>query len=347
MRDAHGGFHLVHVLAALAAGTVGIHLQILVQNLDVDGIGNLRRGVQGRKGSVPLSGGIKGGNAHQAVNAAFVLQITVGILPVHLHGHGTDAGIVAVRTFQISHRKAAAFAPAHIHAQQHGCPVAGLRAAGSGVNRQITGSLVLRSVQQGQQLKIGEGLLPFAELFHSLASQVVVIRLLGQFNCGVYIFQAGLQGGKRLHPVLQGIHFRHQRPRGVLVIPKIRGAHAFVQLGYSFLYAVQVKDSSRARKDGCARQPCRAPRDLQRYGDPCAGTYHESDKRKRAKCRAFKSSRAMSRQMAIREPALPLQYFLPFPHSRNPGRKSSRLSWRKNSPETREKKIFLPAFRNS
>ena len=54
--------------------------------------------------------------------------------------------------------------------------------------------------------------------------------------------------------------------------------------------AVQVKDSSRARKDGYAGQPCRAPRDLQRYGDPCAGTYHELPGRKRAKCRFSQSS---------------------------------------------------------
>ena len=154
----------------------------------------------------------------------------------------------------------------------------------------ITGSLVLRSVQQGQQFKIRQRLLPSGKLFHSLPAQVIVIRLLSQLNSSINILQTGLQRGKRLHPVFQGIHLRHQRPCGILVIPEIRGAHAFIQFGYSLLNAVQVKDSSRARKDGYAGQPCRPPRDLQRYGDPCAGTYHELPGRKRAKCRFSKSS---------------------------------------------------------
>lgn len=270
VRDAHGGFHLVHILAALAAGTVGVHLQILVQNLNTDGIGNLRRSVQGGKGSMPLTGGIKGRNAHQAVDAAFILQITVSILSIHLQGHGTDAGVIPVRAFQISHGKAAALTPADVHAHQHGRPVTGFRAACPGVNGHITGSLVLRAVQQGQQLKIRQGLLPFGKLLHGLPAQVVVIRLLGQFNGSVNILQTGFQCGKRLHPVFQGIHFRHQRPRGILVIPEIRSAHAFVQLGHSLLNAVQVKDSSRARKDGCAKQPCRAPRDRSSWNSSAA-----------------------------------------------------------------------------
>ena len=44
----------------------------------------------------------------------------------------------------------------------------------------ITGSLVLRSVQQGQQFKIHQRLLPSGKLFHSLPAQVgdtpIVIR---------------------------------------------------------------------------------------------------------------------------------------------------------------------------
>ena len=76
-------------------------------------------------------------------------------------------------------------------------PVTGFRAACPGVNGHITGSLVLRAVQQGQQLKIRQGRLPFGKLLHGLPAQVVVIRLLGQFNGSVNILQTGFQCGKR------------------------------------------------------------------------------------------------------------------------------------------------------
>src|SRR5579885_545397 len=93
MGDAHGGLHLVHVLAALAAGTVGVNFQFTGRNDDfrivLFNFGNHVHA--GETGVTPLVR-VEGRDAHQAVHAAFGLGKAVGVFAAEDHGDAFEDG---------------------------------------------------------------------------------------------------------------------------------------------------------------------------------------------------------------------------------------------------------------
>ena len=71
VRDAHRRIGLVDVLAAGAARAVGVDAQILVADLDLDLVLDLRVDEDGGERGVPARVGVERGDAHQAMDAAF------------------------------------------------------------------------------------------------------------------------------------------------------------------------------------------------------------------------------------------------------------------------------------
>ena len=135
MRDAHGGFGLVDVLAASAAGAIGVDLEILVVDLDGGVVFNLRHDFHCGKRGVASAGCVEWRNAHHAVHAFFALQIAVGVFAFDEHGHALDAGFVAVEIVEHLDLVAVALCPAHIHAIEHLCPVLAFGAASAWMDR--------------------------------------------------------------------------------------------------------------------------------------------------------------------------------------------------------------------
>ncbi len=132
MGEAHGGFGAVHVLAAGATGPEHIDLQILLGDVHIDGVIQLRAHVNGRETGVPALGGIEGGNPHQAMDTCFRAQISVGVRRGDNEGDTLDARFVAVLVVDHFRLPALGLAEAQIHPEQHGGPVAALRAARAG-----------------------------------------------------------------------------------------------------------------------------------------------------------------------------------------------------------------------
>ena len=127
--QADGGAGLVHVLAACAAGPIGIHPHLVHVDLHVVGILVEDGGhIQGGEGGMPPAGGIEGGHAHQPVHALFRLQVAVGAIPLDLEGDVFDARLFPVQVIQFLDRITFLFAVAAIHPVQQGHPVLGLRA---------------------------------------------------------------------------------------------------------------------------------------------------------------------------------------------------------------------------
>ena len=95
--DADGGFRLVDVLAARAAGAVGVHFQILRADLNVHIVGHLGHHFHRGKGGVAAAGSVKGRDPHQPVHAHFAFQIAKGVLPLDEDVRAFDARFFPVR----------------------------------------------------------------------------------------------------------------------------------------------------------------------------------------------------------------------------------------------------------
>src|SRR5690606_18557160 len=74
VRDAHGGIGLVDVLAARAAGPVGVDPQVGGVDVDLDRFIDFGVDEHTGEGGVPAVGGIEGAFAHQPVHARFRTQ---------------------------------------------------------------------------------------------------------------------------------------------------------------------------------------------------------------------------------------------------------------------------------
>jgi len=80
MHNANSRLDFVHVLSAFAAGTVSIDLKIDRIDLNRRGVGDFRNNIDTGEGSMASLVRIEGRNAHQAMHAAFRIQISVGVI---------------------------------------------------------------------------------------------------------------------------------------------------------------------------------------------------------------------------------------------------------------------------
>ncbi len=90
VRDAHRGVGLVDVLAAGAAGPVGVDLEIVVADLDVGDLVHHGRNLDSCKARVAPVGGVEGREAHQPVNPLLAAVQTVGVLAPDEEGRRLD-----------------------------------------------------------------------------------------------------------------------------------------------------------------------------------------------------------------------------------------------------------------
>ncbi len=94
--DAHGGLHLVDVLAALAAAAEGGKFEVLLADFDFNIGRGFRVGEDTGKGGVPPGVRVVRRNANQPVNTVFSFQVAVGIGALDFKCCGFDAGSVTL-----------------------------------------------------------------------------------------------------------------------------------------------------------------------------------------------------------------------------------------------------------
>ena len=134
VRQAHGRVCFVDVLTARTAGAVGVGAHIGGVDVDLDRVVDLGVDEQRRERGVATARGVEWALAHQAVNAGFGAQQTVGVLALDLDGGTLDARSVACGFFFHRGFKAFAFGVSDVLTQQHAGPVASLGAARTGLN---------------------------------------------------------------------------------------------------------------------------------------------------------------------------------------------------------------------
>src|SRR5713101_9107179 len=131
MRNAHGGFDFVDVLAALAAGSERVDAQIFRTDVDFDLIVDFGNDENGSEGSVAARCLVKRRNADEAVHARFADQHAISVFTGELDGGVLDPSFFAGSFIEHDGAHAFALGPAQIHAQQDGSPVLRFGAAGA------------------------------------------------------------------------------------------------------------------------------------------------------------------------------------------------------------------------
>ena len=137
MGEPDGGLDLVDVLATLAAGAVGVHLQVGFLDLDFDIVIGHGSDIDGGKGGVALLGRIKRRDTDEAMDAALGLEVAVGVLAGDFEGGGLGSHFFPLHVVDEIDFVAAALCPALVHPEHHVGPVTGFGATGAGVDVQV------------------------------------------------------------------------------------------------------------------------------------------------------------------------------------------------------------------
>src|SRR6185437_2129951 len=134
MRHADGRIGGVDVLAALAAGAIGVDAQILRLDVDFNGVVDFRRDEDAGERGVAALGGIERRDSHQAMHAGFAGEQSIGVFAGDGEGGGLDAsyftGLIVIHL----RFETLLLRPAQVHAHQNLGPVLRLRAAGAGMD---------------------------------------------------------------------------------------------------------------------------------------------------------------------------------------------------------------------
>src|SRR5579859_7395249 len=135
VRDPDRRLGLVDVLAAGAAGAVGVDPDVVGVDLD-HGLLLLQLGqhLDQREGGVTAVVLVEGRDPHQPVDAVLGAQQPVGARALDQQRHPLDAGLVAGREVEHLGLEAVPFRPGGVHPHQHLRPVLGVHATGSGAD---------------------------------------------------------------------------------------------------------------------------------------------------------------------------------------------------------------------
>ncbi len=248
MRQPDRRVGLVDVLAALAARAERVDPQVLVEDLDLDRVVDLRGDVDRREGGVPPRGRVERRDPDEPVDAVLGLHVAVGVLPLEPQGRALDPRVVGVGDLEDLGLPPLQLAVAHVHPHQHLGPVLGLGAAGAGVDLEEGRELVLRLGQLEAELPLPRPLrdrghrrvgvplhgLAFAE---ELGEDLELLALLperlvvAQDDVGLLELLQRLLGRRR-------------------VVPEIGGSGARLQLGLFLFRAADVKGTPVAPRPG-------------------------------------------------------------------------------------------------
>ena len=137
MGDADGAVGGVDVLAAGAAGAIGVDPQFGFVDVDGDVVVDLRIDPDTGEAGVTTGIAVVRADPDQPVDAAFGLQIAIGIVALNKDGRRLDPGLLAGVVVDQFDLHAVALGPAGVHPLQHAGPVLALGAAGAGIDLDI------------------------------------------------------------------------------------------------------------------------------------------------------------------------------------------------------------------
>ena len=251
-RDAHRGLDLVHVLAAFAAGPVGVHLEFDGRDHDFRG-GLLDFGNRIHAGETGVAAfvGVEGRDAHQAVDAALGLAVAVGVFARDQHRGALDAGGFARQRVGDIDLPAARLGPALVHAQEHARPIARFGAARARVDAQDAVALVVRAVEeylqlQGVQLLEEPGQVPLEFLSRFWPGPVPARP--AQLDHHAEIVELLFRLEQRLDLVAEGVGLVDELLGLLAIVPELLRRHQGVDFAQAFLRAGTSKKPPQVRQ---------------------------------------------------------------------------------------------------
>mmetsp|Transcript_7667 Transcript_7667/g.24419 ORF Transcript_7667/g.24419 Transcript_7667/m.24419 type:complete len:235 (+) Transcript_7667:756-1460(+) len=168
-----GRLHLVHVLAALAAGAGILELDVLLVEFKA-GIINLRHDRDGGGGRVDPPLGLRRRHPLHAVDAALELHLGVDLLPGHLHGGLHEQAALLPGGGEHTAPHALPLAVPRVHGEEVLGPEGGLVATNARLDLDDGGPRLVRGVrrQHGQLELLGAFLLLDPQLRGLLRGQL-------------------------------------------------------------------------------------------------------------------------------------------------------------------------------
>ena len=154
VRDAHGRFGFLHVLAAGTRSAENVHAKVGRIDRDFDRIVNFRINVHRGKGRVPARIGVKGALAHQTVNARFGAKRAIGPFALNVNRAALDAGNVALGFFREFRGETGAFGIAQVHPLEHARPILRFGTAGTGLDFDVAVGAVLRLIEHALEFEL-------------------------------------------------------------------------------------------------------------------------------------------------------------------------------------------------
>ena len=218
------------MLSTGTTASIGIDTEILLVNLHIHILLNIRHDIQRHKGSLPLSLRVKRGNTNQSVYSFFRFQIAVSIETVDLKRDGLDSRLVAVQIIQHFNGKALALRPPGIHTVQHAAPVTALGSARSGIELQYGIVLVIFAGQQRRNSQLIELRLEILQFTADLIHHRAVVFLISHFNQRQDILILRKETAAFRNSVLHVLQFLHLGVGLVGIIPETWRLHLHLQL---------------------------------------------------------------------------------------------------------------------
>ena len=189
-------------------------------------------------------GGVERGKAHQTMHAVFTLHISVTVGAIQLKRCRLDTRDIALLAVEQLDAVLVAFSPTNVHTEQHLGPVATLRAARTGIDRQNHTHRILLIPHHIPELKLLYGLQRRLIAFvHLLFGGIALVEEIKGHRTLVELLARLLKIG---HPRLRKTDFLENLLRLLGIVPKIRTMRNLFLFSYFFLLPINVKDTSLA-----------------------------------------------------------------------------------------------------
>ena len=165
------------------------------------------------------------------MHAGLGLQPAIGVVAGDLDGRRFDAGLFALRLFEILDLEAVLLGPARVHAQQHLRPVLALGAAGAGMDFEIGIELVGLARQQRFQLAPRDLLLQGLQRLLGFGDDAGIVLGLAELDHADIVLELALDLADAGQRILQRGALLHQLLCLLGIVPEIGIFGELVQLG--------------------------------------------------------------------------------------------------------------------
>ncbi|PRG12564.1 hypothetical protein C6Q21_06990 [Burkholderia multivorans] len=186
------------------------------------------------------------------MDAGFRAQVAVCVFARYLDRRVLDPGDVAVGFFEHFGLEALALAVAQVLAQQHRRPVAGLGAAGAGLDVDEAVVWVGRVREHPAEFDVGDARFELRGVLFGGDERVLVAFLACKLEQVERVAQVVIEFGERRDDAFEQLLFAAERLGVLRIVPDVRVFEFLVDFGQTRCFGVVVKDTPEARPRACA-----------------------------------------------------------------------------------------------